>query len=64
MAAITTTESAVLDLLRFTKRLQVELDKLDPNSERAKDIKDCLKEIDYYSNFSLGRKLNLFDSWH
>ena len=63
MAPPTSTERAVTDLLRFTKRLQVELDTLDQDSERAKDIKDCLKEIENQSNYSLERELYLFETW-
>ena len=63
MTPQTSTERVVTDLLRFTKRMQVELDTLDPQSERAKDMKDCLKEIEYYSNYSLEREHYLFDTW-
>jgi len=63
MTPQTSTERVVTDLLRFTKRLQVELDTLDPQSERAKDMKDCLKEIENQSNYSLERELFLFDTW-
>ncbi len=63
MAPITSTERVVQDLLRFVKRMQVELDTLDPNSKRAKDMKDCLREINYYSEFSLGREPYLFEEW-
>ena len=63
MASRTSTEWAVRDLARFTKRMQVELDTLDPQSERAKDMKDCLREIEYYSNYSLEREHYLFDTW-
>ncbi len=62
MAPNTSTEKAVRELLRFTNRLQVELDTLDPQSEKAKDMKDCLREIEYYSEFSLGREPHLFDT--
>jgi len=63
MTPQTSTERVVTDLLRFTKRVQVELDTLDPQSERAKDIKDCLKDIEYYSEFLLAIELELFDTW-
>lgn len=63
MTPLTSTERVVTDLLRFIKRLQVELDALDPESERAKDIKDCLKEIENQSNYSLERELHLFETW-
>ena len=59
----TSTERVVADLLRFTKRLQVELDSLDQDSDRAKDIKDCLEEIENQSNYSLERELHLFEAW-
>ena len=63
MTPPTSTERVVTDLLRFTKRLQVELFTLDQDSERAKDIKDCLKEIENQSNYSLERELYLFETW-
>ena len=63
MTPQTSTERVVTDLLRFTTRVQVELDTLDPQSERAKDIKDCLKDIEYYSEFLLAIELELFDTW-
>ncbi len=63
MTPPTSTERVVADLLRFTKRLQVELDSLDQDSDRAKDIKDCLEEIENQSNYSLERELHLFEAW-
>ena len=63
MTPPSSTERVVADLLRFTKRLQVELDSLDQDSDRAKDIKDCLEEIENQSNYSLERELHLFEAW-
>ena len=63
MTPPTSSERVVADLLRFTKRLQVELDSLDQDSDRAKDIKDCLEEIENQSNYSLERELHLFEAW-
>ena len=63
MTPPTSTERVVADLLRYTKRLQVELDSLDQDSDRAKDIKDCLEEIENQSNYSLERELHLFEAW-